>query len=243
MWVFVNDCFFSVIQHNKDPELVLIRGRIKGDLEKLKEKYLPNLGEIVATPTGADYPYRALAWKVEYAEAVKKIALGIDYTNFKSSVKDPSRHTAYMRVWGDMKGAESHYESPYPKKKGKGKGKQSSFNDYDPLYRTGYSESLDLEASRSARDRRLADRGSQKLACKIASAEAERSRKHLEEVISKQLKGGPDDFDKDFVVPGTDQELEAEVDLDPTGQWAETSERIFQDSVAASQATSESDDD
>jgi hypothetical protein len=194
MWVFTNETFFSVIQHRGDPELVLIRGRIKGDLEKLKEKYLPNLGEVVETPTGADYPYRALAWKVEYAEAVKKIALEINYTNFKSSVPDTNRHNLYMQVWSIMKNAEAtlrrmHDEDLRPK--GQKKGRQGSFFDHnlDPLYGTGYSESLDFEASRNARDKRVTIRDNQKKAAKAANAEAERSRRYLEEVISKQLKG------------------------------------------------------
>jgi hypothetical protein len=233
MWVFLNDCFFSVIQHNKDPDLVLIRGRIKGDLDKLKKNHLPNLGEIVETPTGADYPYRALAWKVEYAEAVKKAALGINYTNFKSSVKDHPRHMLYMDVWSTMKNGEATMrrlrdEDLRPKHQ-KGKEKQTSFydRDFDPLYGTGYSESLDLEASRNARDKRLETRDAQKRACK---AEAEKSRKHLELVIAKQLRGGPDDFDKEFIVPGTDRELDEEEDSAAPGQWDRTSESILETS-------------
>ena len=232
MWVFTNFAFFSVVQHRQDPELVLIRARIRGDLEKLKEKYLPNLGEVLKTPTKADYPYRALAWKVEFAEAMKKAAMDIDYANFKSSVNDTHRHNLYMSVWSIMAGAErrtyfSDYE-PKGKKGKKKKGEQSSFSGFGG---TNYKSELDIEGSRKAREARLAASGSPKLAKEI-SDEARQERNRVEALVTAQLRGGPDDFDKDFIEPGTDRELEeAERDLDPTGQWQEMADRIYEQQV------------
>lgn len=107
MWSFTGFGFFSVIQHRDDPELLLVRARVREDLVNLK-KYLPNLGDITDTPN-ADYPYRALAWRVDYAEAMKRAILDIDYTNFKNGVtktQGHARHDLYMRVWGVMRTAE-----------------------------------------------------------------------------------------------------------------------------------------
>lgn len=113
MWIFTGFGYYSVIQHRDDKDLLLVRARIKGDLEKLKQ-YLPNLGEIVETKQHADYPYRALAWRVEFAEALKQAALeSIDYTNFKSGIsrkQGSPRHDLYMRVWSVMKDAEPTIE-------------------------------------------------------------------------------------------------------------------------------------
>lgn len=109
MWVFTSIGYYSVIEHRKDPKLLLVRARVKGDLEKFRDKYLSNLGEITITPTH-DYPYRALAWKVEFAEAMKKIALDISYPNFKSEVSKKQgnhRHDLYMKVWSVMRDAEN----------------------------------------------------------------------------------------------------------------------------------------
>ena len=109
MWLYTVFGFFSVVEHRDDKDLLIVRSRFKGDLEKLKTKYLPNLGEIVYMPT-ADYPHRALAWKEELAEAAKKAVLDITYPNFKSEVskqQGQERHDLYMDVWSVMKHARS----------------------------------------------------------------------------------------------------------------------------------------
>lgn len=107
MWCFTSFGFFSVIQHRNDPDLLLVRARVRSDLEQLRQ-YLPNMGDITDSPD-ADYPYRALAWKADYAEAMRRAIMDIDYTNFKNGVtrtQGHARHDLYMRVWGVMRNAE-----------------------------------------------------------------------------------------------------------------------------------------
>lgn len=129
MWVFFNFGYFSVVAHRDDKKLLMIRSRIKGDLEKLKKTYLSNLGDVVYTPK-ADYPYRALAWKSEFAEAVKKAVLDIDYENFKSSVSKEQghpRHDLYMSVWSAMRRADPDMGFKYP---------ESYYRKYTPVQTT-----------------------------------------------------------------------------------------------------------
>ena len=163
MWLFTVFGYYSIIQHNKDPELLLVRSRVKGDLEKLKGKYLKNLGDIVETPIGADYPYRALAWKSELASAMKQVFLDIDYTNFKSEVSKKQgspRHDLYMRVWGVMKHAEEDMKqtSYHDSKVEKGsKGWNGNGKEQLGFFQEGGAdiEILDLVKSRKAREERL----------------------------------------------------------------------------------------
>jgi hypothetical protein len=78
------------------------------DLDNLRSKYLPNLGETISLPN-RDYPYRAYATKGDVAVAVAAIALDIDYNNFKSEVVHTQglpREQLYAQVWSVMYNAE-----------------------------------------------------------------------------------------------------------------------------------------
>lgn len=96
MWIFLSDSFLSVVQHKGDPSKLLVRGRLKGDIERA----LPG---VVAEETPiADYRYRATVPREQFAARLAALAEGIDYTNFKNSVEDPARKDPYMSVWGIM---------------------------------------------------------------------------------------------------------------------------------------------
>lgn len=237
MWIFTVFGFYSVIEHRDDKKLVLIRARIKGDLERLRDRYFKTekgevrLGEITCTPA-ADYPYRALAWKDEFAQAMMHMAEDVNYTNFKSAVSKESsweRHDLYMKVWSIMKGAESILRDL------RKRGKYTSFSDSQgslwdnvkdmvPLLGSGKKKSkkrhydidvgaadrLDREAAVKARNQRLADHGSVKLKEGLQEEdEASRKARHVEEIARKQLKGTRDDFD---LPDGTEDDLEHDPD-------------------------------
>ena len=96
MWIFLSDSFLSVVQHKGDPSKLLVRARLKGDIERA----LPG---VVAEETPiADYRYRATVPREKFAARLAALADAIDYTNFKNSVSDPTRKDAYMTVWGVM---------------------------------------------------------------------------------------------------------------------------------------------
>jgi len=93
--------FYSAVQKPGDSHLT-VRSRERQDLLNLKS-FIPDL-EIVKSPPGSDYAFRATVSKVEWAEAVAAMALLINYDNFKNAVKkkNPRRAAVYSRIWGEL---------------------------------------------------------------------------------------------------------------------------------------------
>ena len=103
MWLMTTTGFFSVVEKPEDRKngLLTVRSRVRGDLEGLRARYLPGLGEIEATPD-RDYAFRARVTKPELAAALGRIVLDIDYSNFKSEVAERmgyAREQVYHEVW------------------------------------------------------------------------------------------------------------------------------------------------
>src|SRR5215471_12554372 len=96
MWIFLSDSFLSIVQSHDDPDVLLVRARHKGDIERVFTD-----AKVTRTPD-ADYLYRALIARHAVARAVAEQVNRIGYPNFKNSVKDMVRHDAYMRCWMDM---------------------------------------------------------------------------------------------------------------------------------------------
>lgn len=96
MWVFFNDAFLSIVDNDADPECLLVRARVKGDIERV---FLS--AEVHVTPV-ADYRFRASVERSMVAEALAARVRELDYPNFKDSVREDWRHHAYARVWGIM---------------------------------------------------------------------------------------------------------------------------------------------
>ena len=74
---------------------------MRGDLDKLREKYLPSLGPIEDS-VGTDYRYRANAPQAETSTAVARMIADIDYSNFKNEVAKSQGHNrsdVYHDVW------------------------------------------------------------------------------------------------------------------------------------------------
>lgn len=92
MWLLTNFGFFSIVQKPEDiaSRSLTIRSRVKGDLETLREKYLPQMGEILKN-AGSDYKYRARVSKSDLAIALLQIGLDIDYSNFKNAFAEQTR--------------------------------------------------------------------------------------------------------------------------------------------------------
>lgn len=98
MWIFQNDSFLSVVAHRDRPGWLLVRSRIKGDIERA----IP--GAQVYEDETADYRYRAEVTREQLKEALLGAVDRIDYPNFKGSVapSDTARHEAYLDVWQAM---------------------------------------------------------------------------------------------------------------------------------------------
>ena len=106
MWIFADVGFFSIVRKpgDEDDGMVTIRARVRSDLERLREFYLPSLGNIVENG-GTDYPFRARANQSDFADALRLIGENIGYSNFKSEVSARQGHHrahVYSRVWTDL---------------------------------------------------------------------------------------------------------------------------------------------
>jgi hypothetical protein len=100
MWLLTNFGFFSAVQKPGEQELT-VRARSAGDLDRLREQYLPGLGPTV-DGAGTDYRYRALVGREDLANAMGEIVRDLDYSNFKSEVGTRmgyGRSRVYGRVW------------------------------------------------------------------------------------------------------------------------------------------------
>lgn len=107
MWIMLNDAFVSLVEDRNDPELLMARARRSGDLAKA----FPGIVEVF-TDYPADYPYRCSISKIEAAACVGAHVMGINYPNFKDSVKEPDRKLIYSEVWRTMLDLEDCREEP-----------------------------------------------------------------------------------------------------------------------------------
>lgn len=104
MWVVAEKGFYSVVQHKANPNILLVRARVRKDLERLRS-YIPSLKVVNDTKGLADYKYRAFVTRFDFAEAMKKLVMGIDYPNFKSRIKAKygyERESIYFNVWSTL---------------------------------------------------------------------------------------------------------------------------------------------
>ena len=98
MWLFTKHGFFSAVQNHNDSNLIHVRARFKGDLERLCKTYGIE-PKVVETPKG-DYPHRMDFKRETWSEILRREALDIDYTNFKNAVHDGTvRDDAYFEAY------------------------------------------------------------------------------------------------------------------------------------------------
>ncbi len=98
MWIFLNNSFLSIVSDRDNPDNLLVRARLKGDIERLFPKI-----KAVHSPK-ADYAFRASIPRDEVSNAIAKQVKSVDYDNFKNSVEEHDRHDAYFDVWSVMRG-------------------------------------------------------------------------------------------------------------------------------------------
>ncbi|AVF39989.1 hypothetical protein AL486_09935 [Pandoraea apista] len=105
MWLMTNIGFFSTVQ-KPGTDFLTVRARVKGDLDKLREQYLPELSPAIGH-AGTDYPWRATVPHAQFAQALGKMAQDIHYDNFKNEVakrQGKARAHRYGQVWGALYG-------------------------------------------------------------------------------------------------------------------------------------------
>ncbi len=107
MWLITPLGFFSVVRKKGDTHLT-VRARVAGDLDRLRERYLPDLSPVKAH-AGTDYPYRATVSARSWALALSDMGRDIDYSNFKDEVAKVQGHDrahVYANVWTALMGLE-----------------------------------------------------------------------------------------------------------------------------------------
>lgn len=106
MWICLNDAFFSIVASDRDPEVLNVRARRRGDIEA----HFP--GQEVLAWKGRDYPFRAFVPRHVVAEILASQVRAITYPNFKDSVGDPRLHEVYADVWAVMAGLQRGLRRP-----------------------------------------------------------------------------------------------------------------------------------
>lgn len=120
MWIFLNDCAFSIVAKDCARDELMVRARRPGDIEKL----FPDAQ--VTEFTRSDYHYRAAVKRTALANALVAELARVTYSNFKNSVEDRRLHDAYSRVWGIMAGLQ-----PSPPYSGRGDLRQADDGFFD----------------------------------------------------------------------------------------------------------------
>jgi len=100
MWLFTSKSFISVVQKPGDTDMLTVRARIKGDIENV----FPDAK--VEVNKGTDYKYRAKLPRQVVATVMHDQIMALNYSNFKNTVKEKKRLSAYMNVWSAMHGAQ-----------------------------------------------------------------------------------------------------------------------------------------
>ena len=97
MWIQFNNAFLSIVINRDNKSELLVRARVKGDIEAI----FPDAD--VFEDNNADYKYRAFIAKAKVAAKMMFKMTEINYDNFKNSVKEIERKTAYGNVWVELR--------------------------------------------------------------------------------------------------------------------------------------------
>ena len=96
MWLFTKHGFYSAVcarqgdgSHGQpvDPDRIMVRARVRGHLETLKERFSELLADSeIMEFSGTDYAYRIFVPKSVWSQVVVGLTEEMDYDNFKSKV-------------------------------------------------------------------------------------------------------------------------------------------------------------
>ena len=109
MWIMLPDAYISAVAYVTNPpqpDKLLVRARVKGDLEKLFPR------NVIERTTDADYLYRTVVTRNQLKLALLNEVDRIDYKNFKNAVpkNDNARHHAYLKCWAAMNQLQGQLE-------------------------------------------------------------------------------------------------------------------------------------
>jgi hypothetical protein len=113
MWVLTPHGFYSAVESKRDPDVIVVRARVRDDLVKLK-RLIPGLRIIDAE--GTDYAFRAYVSRDHWVDALCAMGDAIDYRNFKDEVKARQgyeRAGVYGRVWTALLNLQPEHLDPW----------------------------------------------------------------------------------------------------------------------------------
>lgn len=100
MWIASKSGFVSVVQHFEKKDMLLVRARVRKDLQSLFDN------QRIFELDDADYRYRIEVSKQEFAEIMVNQIKDIDYPNFKNRIAAQSSQEdklgAYHDIWRVM---------------------------------------------------------------------------------------------------------------------------------------------
>ena len=111
MWIYSTKGFYSIVENRDNPNQVIIRARLKKDIDNLKRIFdsLKLRTTKITVSSRTDYRYRFITDRMDWMTVMIRLMLSIDYDNFKNAVfKSESgkirerRHEAYLKIWGIM---------------------------------------------------------------------------------------------------------------------------------------------
>jgi len=97
MWIQFNNAFLSIVENREKKIELLVRARVKGDIEKV----FPEAD--IFEDNNADYKYRAFISKAIVAEKIMLKVTEINYDNFKNSVEEIERKKVYGNIWAELR--------------------------------------------------------------------------------------------------------------------------------------------
>lgn len=114
MWLTTPTGFYSAVQHNTEPDTLVVRTRVYSDAlalatflvarnKKSYGKAIPT--ELIKTKDYSDYPWRVFVARRHWVDFVAFQAQTISYGNFKSEVgrvQGYDRAHVYSNVWSDL---------------------------------------------------------------------------------------------------------------------------------------------
>ncbi|OGM09316.1 hypothetical protein A2Z67_05235 [Candidatus Woesebacteria bacterium RBG_13_36_22] len=109
MWLFTRDGFLSIVEHNDKPDMLIVRSRFNGHIERI----FGDLAGKVEKDAGTDYEYRAEIRKAKVAEVIAQMVLDIDYGNFKNELGKLNKvDSLYIaRSWATYEVVNGNYEA------------------------------------------------------------------------------------------------------------------------------------
>ena len=104
MWLFIIDGFYSVVAHRHQPGRLLVRARVRADLERLQTRYPKLTRGKISDTFSADYPFRMTVWRANFASILADVVATMQHDNFKAAVAkvDPERAHQYAGVWSKL---------------------------------------------------------------------------------------------------------------------------------------------